>query len=113
MTAEDVQRVAKQYFTAENRTVASYNRKAGTAAEEIPAELAALPPQVQQQVMAQIRQIRQIEDPAMLEQMLGRHRAAAGADSAGDEADGRCHRERDAGAARATRRVGGNAGGGR
>ncbi len=70
VTAEDVQRVAKQYFTAENRTVATYNRKAGSAAEEIPAEIAALPAQVQQQVMAQIRQIRQIVDPAMLEQAL-------------------------------------------
>ena len=50
--------------------MASYNRKAGSAAEEIPAEVAALPAQVQQQVMAQIRQIRQIQDPAMLEQAL-------------------------------------------
>ena len=71
VTAEDVQRVAKQYFAAENRTVASYNRKAGTAAEEIPAEVAGMPAAVQQQVMAQIRQIRLIEDPALLEQLLG------------------------------------------
>ena len=70
VTAEDVQRVAKQYFTTENRTVASYQRKAGTAAEEIPAELAGLPPEMQQQVLSQLRQIRQIEDPAMLEQLL-------------------------------------------
>ena len=70
VTPEDVQRVAKQYFSVENRTVASYNRKAGSAAEEIPAEVAALPAEVQQQVMAQIRQIRQIQDPAMLEQAL-------------------------------------------
>ncbi len=70
VTAEDVQRVAQRYFTAENRTVASYNRKAGTAAEEIPAELAGMPAQAQQQVLAQIRQIRAIDDPAMLEQLL-------------------------------------------
>ena len=70
VSAEDVQRVARQYFTAENRTVASYNRKAGTAAEEIPAELAGMPAQAQQQVMAQIREIRQVEDPAKLEQLL-------------------------------------------
>ena len=70
VTAEDVQRVAKRYFTAENRTVASYNRKPGTAAEEIPTELAGMPAPMQQQVMAQIRQIRQVEDPAMLEQIL-------------------------------------------
>ena len=70
VTAEDVQRVAKLYFTTENRTVASYNRKAGSAAEEIPAELAGMPAPMQQQVMSQIRQIRQIEDPAMLEEAL-------------------------------------------
>ena len=70
VTAEDVQRVAKSYFTTENRTVASYNRKAGSAAEEIPAELAGMPAPMQQQVMSQIRQIRQIEDPAMLEEAL-------------------------------------------
>ncbi|MEO8196198.1 MAG: pitrilysin family protein, partial [Thermoanaerobaculia bacterium] len=70
VTPEDVQRVSQQYFTAENRTVASYNRKAGTVAEEIPVELAGMPAQAQQQVLAQIRQIRTIDDPAMLEQML-------------------------------------------
>ena len=70
VSAEDVQRVARRYFTPENRTVASYNRKAGTAAEEIPEELAGLPAPMQQQAMSQIRQIRTIEDPAMLEQVL-------------------------------------------
>jgi len=70
VTAADVQRVAKLYFTPENRTVATYNRKTGTAAEEIPAELAGMPAPMQQQALAQIRQIRQIEDPAMLEQLL-------------------------------------------
>jgi predicted Zn-dependent peptidase len=70
VTAEDVQRVAKSYFTPENRTVATYNRKAGSVAEEIPAAVAALPAEVQQQVMAQIRQIRQLEDPATIEQAL-------------------------------------------
>jgi predicted Zn-dependent peptidase len=70
VTAEDVQRVAKRYFTPENRTVATYNRKAGSVAEEIPAAVAALPAEVQQQVMAQIRQIRQLEDPATIEQAL-------------------------------------------
>lgn len=70
VTAADVQRVSRQYFTLENRTVASYNRKAGTAAEEIPAELAGMPAPMVQQAMAQIRQIRASEDPAMLEQVL-------------------------------------------
>ena len=70
VTAEDVQRVAGKYFKPENRTVATYRRKAGTEAEEIPAELAGLPAPMQQQVLSQIRQIRQIEDPAVLEKLL-------------------------------------------
>ncbi|MEO8274591.1 MAG: pitrilysin family protein [Thermoanaerobaculia bacterium] len=70
VTPEDVQRVAKFYFTPENRTVATYSRKAGTVAVEVPAELAGLPPQMQQQVLAQIQQIGTIDDPAMLEQMI-------------------------------------------
>ena len=43
VTAEDVQRVAKRYFTKENRTVATYLRKAGTASESVPPELAGGP----------------------------------------------------------------------
>ncbi|MEO7975440.1 MAG: pitrilysin family protein [Thermoanaerobaculia bacterium] len=78
VTPEDVQRVAKLYFTPENRTVASYNRKAGSTVEEIPAELAGMPAQAQQQVMAQIRQIRQIQDPAMLEQAVSAMEQQAG-----------------------------------
>ena len=34
VTAADVQRVAKNYFTKENRTVCTYTRKAGTAEED-------------------------------------------------------------------------------
>ena len=34
VTAADVQRVAKQYFTKENRAVAIYTRKPGTPAKE-------------------------------------------------------------------------------
>jgi hypothetical protein len=47
--------------------VADYRRKAGTQAEEVPPELADLPPQVRQGVMAQIKQIQAIEDKAQLE----------------------------------------------
>jgi predicted Zn-dependent peptidase len=70
VTPEDVQRVARQYFTKENRTVAVYTRKAGTSAEATPPELAGLPPQVQQGVKAQLKQIAAETDVAKLEQAL-------------------------------------------
>jgi predicted Zn-dependent peptidase len=70
VTAEDVRRVAKKYFTRENRTVATYLRKAGTEAEPVPPELEGLPDQVKQGIMAQIKQIRALDDPAQLEQVL-------------------------------------------
>jgi predicted Zn-dependent peptidase len=67
---DDVRRVVGKYFRTENRTVATYLRKAGTAAEPVPAELAGLPPQAQQGVMAQLREIRASENAAELEQFL-------------------------------------------
>jgi predicted Zn-dependent peptidase len=70
VTAEDVQRVAKKYFTREGRTVATYQRKAGSVAEEVPAELAGMPEPMKSGVMAQLKQIRAVEDAAQLEQML-------------------------------------------
>lgn len=42
VTAEDVQRVVKKYFTKENRAVATYLRKAGTGAKDEDPELAGL-----------------------------------------------------------------------
>jgi hypothetical protein len=71
VTAEDVQRVAKQYLTAENRTVADYRRKAGSKAEDMPPELAALPPEMRAGIQAQIKQIQAITDAAQIEQLLG------------------------------------------
>jgi predicted Zn-dependent peptidase len=70
VTAEDVQRVAKQYLTAENRTVADYRRKAGSQAAAVPPELADLPPQMRDAVMAQIKQIQAVEDPKQLEMLI-------------------------------------------
>ena len=70
VTEEDIKRVAAKYLVPTNRAVAHYTRKAGTAAEEIPAELAELPATLRQQVMAQIRQIRESTDRAGLEAML-------------------------------------------
>ena len=70
VTEEDIKRVAAKYLVPTNRAVAHYTRKAGAAAEEVPAELADLPGPVRQQVMAQIRQIRASTDRAALEGML-------------------------------------------
>jgi predicted Zn-dependent peptidase len=42
VTAEDVQRVVKKYFTKENRAVATYTRKAGAAAKDEDHDLAGL-----------------------------------------------------------------------
>lgn len=42
VTGEDIQRVAKTYFAPENRSVALYKRKAGSASEELDPELVAL-----------------------------------------------------------------------
>jgi predicted Zn-dependent peptidase len=71
ITAEDVQRVAKRYFTRENRTVATYLRKAGAAAAQVPPELAGLPAEMLGGVLAQARQLAALTDPAQLEQILG------------------------------------------
>ena len=72
VTEEDIQRVAAKYLVPTNRAVAHYTRKAGAAAEEVPAELADLPGPVRQQIMAQIRQIRGSTDRAALEGTLAR-----------------------------------------
>ena len=71
VTAEDVQRVAKRYFTRAGRTVATYARKVGSVAEAVPPELAGLPEPMKNGVLAQLKQIRAIEDPGELEQVLG------------------------------------------
>ncbi|HVS14085.1 MAG TPA: pitrilysin family protein [Thermoanaerobaculia bacterium] len=70
VTAEDVQRVAREYFARENRLVGHYTRKAGTAAEEVPPELADLPAEMRQGVTAQLRQIRAMDDLEALRQIL-------------------------------------------
>jgi len=70
VTAEDVQRVATQYFTRENRTVATYERKAGTASEPLPPELEGLPPEAQRGIVAQLRQLRAADSAGDLEQFL-------------------------------------------
>ncbi len=71
VTPDDIRRVAGKYLTVENRTVATYNRKAGTASEPLPPELEGLPPQAQQGILAQLKQLRAIDDAGQLEQILG------------------------------------------
>lgn len=70
VTAADVQRVAREYFAPHNRSVGLYYRLAGTSAEALPPEVAELPPQARQMVEAQIRQLRQVTDPAQMEQIV-------------------------------------------
>ncbi|MCY3970029.1 MAG: pitrilysin family protein [Acidobacteria bacterium] len=70
VTAEDVQRVAANYFESSKRLVSLYYRKEGTEATETPAELEALPPEMRTALMSQAEAIAQIEDPAQLEMVL-------------------------------------------
>jgi predicted Zn-dependent peptidase len=76
VTAEDIQRVAARYLSAEGRNVAVYVRKEGGAPED--PELAALSPQMRGMVKQQLAQIEQVNDRAKLEAMLTQMRAMAG-----------------------------------
>ncbi|HKQ57606.1 MAG TPA: pitrilysin family protein [Candidatus Eisenbacteria bacterium] len=69
-TAADVQRVAKDYFTKENRAVAIWTRKAGAAAED--PEIAALPAEARPMVKQMLGRIDSATDAAQVQQMLGR-----------------------------------------
>ena len=69
VTAADVMRVANTYFEPTNRSVAIYTRSADAPAED--PELLALDPQVRQMVKQQLSRIMEVEDAAMLEQVLG------------------------------------------
>jgi predicted Zn-dependent peptidase len=78
VTAEDVQRVAKAYFAPENRVVGLYQRRAGSVEEEMPEGFDEVPPEMQEMVKGQIRQIRQTESVedltgmvTMVEEQLG------------------------------------------
>ncbi len=70
VTAEDLRRVARKYFTRENRAVAIYTRKPGTAAED--PEIAALPAEQRAQLKQQLEQIKAVTDPARLRAGLER-----------------------------------------
>ena len=68
VTAADVQRVAREYLTKENRTVATFLRKEGTPPED--PELAKLPPQAQAMVRRASEQIQAETDPAKLRERV-------------------------------------------
>lgn len=76
VTSEDVQRVARKYFTRENRAVAIYTRKAGTGGDEDP-DLAGLTPE-QKPVVRQVKAWLQGEsDVEKLEAALAQAEAQA------------------------------------
>jgi predicted Zn-dependent peptidase len=70
VTAADVQRVANTYFTKENRAVAIWTRKGGSAPED-PA-IAALPPDARPLVKQMVARIDGATDAAQVQQLLGR-----------------------------------------
>jgi predicted Zn-dependent peptidase len=68
--AEDVQRVARKYFAKENRSVATYVRKAGAAAPAEDAEVEALPAQLKQMAKQALKEIEGETDAAKLREGL-------------------------------------------
>jgi hypothetical protein len=68
VTAADLQRVAREYLTKENRTVATFLRKDGSAPED--PEIAKLPAQAQAMVRQVTKQIEGETDAAKLQEMV-------------------------------------------
>jgi hypothetical protein len=77
VTADDVQRVAREYFGENNRSIATYRRKAGAAATEADAELAALPAPMQAQARAASAKIASETDLEKLKGGLAQMQAQA------------------------------------
>jgi len=75
VTAADLQRAARQYFTRENRTVGVFLRKEGAAPED--PEVAALPREAQAMVKQGLQQILAETDPAKLRDGIARMQAGA------------------------------------
>ena len=76
VTKADVQRVAKQYLTKENRTVLDLRRKAAPAGPEDP-ELAKLPEQFRPNAKMDLAQFEKETDVAKLKEGLGQMEAQA------------------------------------
>jgi predicted Zn-dependent peptidase len=70
VTPEDVQRVAKKYFARENRSVATFLRKAGAAAEAEDPDIAALPAEIRGEAKQALQQLEAVKDPAKLTQIV-------------------------------------------
>ena len=74
-----MKRVAKTYLLKDNGTIGVYKRKAGAQAEEEPAELKALPPELQGMVKGQLKALKSklatMDDPKALQEMLDKMRA--------------------------------------
>jgi predicted Zn-dependent peptidase len=70
VTAEDIKRVANQYFGRNNRSVATYTRKAGAAPAADP-DLAALPAPMQAMARQAAKKISEEKDAAKLKEGLG------------------------------------------
>ena len=77
VTAEDLQRVARQYFDENNRSVATYRRKAGSGAPAADEALAALPAPMQAQARAAAAQIAKETDLEKLKGGLAQMQAQA------------------------------------
>jgi predicted Zn-dependent peptidase len=75
VTAADVQRVARDYLTRENRTVGTFLRKPGAAPED--PELQALPAELRGQVRQTLTRLAAESDPAKLREALAQMQAAA------------------------------------
>jgi len=70
VTAADIQRTAKEYFTKENRTVGIFLRKGGDSAADDDPDVAALPAPAQAMARQQIARIKAETDPAKLREGL-------------------------------------------
>ena len=81
VTAAEVQRVAKQYFSKETRSVGIFLRKAekpGEAAAPVDAELLALPAEAQAMVKQAVSQLETQADPAKIREGMARMQSMAG-----------------------------------
>jgi predicted Zn-dependent peptidase len=76
VTAEDIKRVANQYFDKTNRSVATYTRKAGVAVAADP-DLAALPGPMQAMARQAAKKIGEEQDAAKLKEPLEQLREQA------------------------------------